>query len=74
MENINYKFKAGSTVWCLMDNRPKEGTITQVKIVITADDTNIGYFVNSNNRMEFKQENEIGSTKEELVENLKNLD
>lgn len=74
MESINYKFKAGDTVWCLMDNRPKEGTITQVKILITADDANIGYFVNSNNRMEFKQENELGLTKEELVENLKNLD
>lgn len=67
MYTIEHKYKLGDKVWCLMNNIAREGDIVEIKISITEQKREIGYFVKSKGRMEYKKEEEIGVTKNELI-------
>lgn len=73
MNKVEYRFKPEDTVWCMMADKPREGKVSEVKILINANKIDIGYFINSHGRMEFKSDKEVGSTKEELFKLLENL-
>ena len=67
---IKTKYNLGDDVWCNIYNGIKV-KITAIHVIIVADDNyTIEYSVSTNGIVYGKMENELFSTKEELLKNL----
>ena len=70
MKGIKPIFSLDDTAWFMLDNRPTEGTVIEISILINKVRTDISYILSYGAHFTAKNQSELYLTKESLIKNL----
>ena len=70
MLGIKPIFSLDDTAWFMLDNRPTEGTVIEISILINKSRTNISYILSYGQHFTEKNQSELYLTKESLIKSL----
>lgn len=70
MLGIKPIFSLDDTAWFMLDNRPTEGTVIEISILINKFRTDISYILSYGQHSIEKNQTELYLTKESLIKNL----
>ena len=70
MKGIKPIFSLDDTAWFMLDNRPTEGTVIEISILINKVRTDISYILSYGSHFTAKNQSELYLTKESLIKSL----
>ena len=70
MKGITPIFSLDDTAWFMLDNRPTEGTVIEISILINKVRTDISYILSYGPHFTAKNQSELFLSKESLIKTL----